>query len=76
MQLTAIARSLSCTNGLTSRLGRDKIKFWKVMRLTAILLTFACLQVAASGTGQTVTLKVKNAPMKEVFREIQKTNRT
>ncbi|HQX95445.1 MAG: SusC/RagA family TonB-linked outer membrane protein [Chitinophagaceae bacterium] len=72
MQLTAIARSLSCTNGLTSRLGRDKIKFWKVMRLTAILLTFACLQVAASGTGQTVTLKVKNAPMKEVFREIQK----
>lgn len=42
------------------------------MKLTAVLLFAACMQVAARTDGQTVTLKVKNAPMKEVFREIQK----
>ncbi|HLG39648.1 MAG TPA: SusC/RagA family TonB-linked outer membrane protein, partial [Chitinophagaceae bacterium] len=42
------------------------------MKITAVLLLAACLQVSARSTGQTVTLKVKDAPMKEVFREIQK----
>ena len=42
------------------------------MKLTATLILVACLQVSARTAGQTVTLKVKNAPMKEVFREIQK----
>jgi TonB-linked SusC/RagA family outer membrane protein len=42
------------------------------MKLTAILLLAACLQITARTAGQTVTLKVKNVPMKEVFREIQK----
>lgn len=43
----------------------------KVMKLTAILLTIACLQVSARSDGQ-VTLKVKDAPMKEVIFAIQK----
>ena len=42
------------------------------MKLTAILLLAACLQITARTAGQTVTLKVNNVPMKEVFREIQK----
>ncbi len=42
------------------------------MKLTAVLLTLFCLQVAARSDGQTVTLKVKDASLKEVFRAIQK----
>ncbi|MFI5194475.1 MAG: TonB-dependent receptor [Chitinophagales bacterium] len=42
------------------------------MKLTAFLLFAVCLQVAARTEGQKVTLTVKNAPMKKVFREIQK----
>lgn len=65
MQLTAITRSFSCRSGLTH-------KSLRVMRLTAFILLCACLQVAARTAGQNVTLRIKNAPMKEVFREIQK----
>ncbi len=65
MHLTAIPSSRSCGNGLTRKIVR-------VMKLTAVLLFAACMQVAARTEGQTVTLKVTNAPMKEVFREIQK----
>jgi TonB-linked SusC/RagA family outer membrane protein len=42
------------------------------MKLTAFFLLIGCLHVSAGVVGQTVTLKVKDAPMKEVFREIQK----
>lgn len=66
MQLTAYSRFLSCGKGLTPIMVR-------IMKITAILVLLAvCLQVSASTNGQTVTLSVKKAPMKEVFREIQK----
>ncbi len=65
MQITAIARPISCQNGLTPKLTR-------VMKLTAILLLTAALQVTAHTEGQTITFNVKNAPLKEVFREIQR----
>ena len=42
------------------------------MKLTAIVLLAACLQMAARTNGQTVSLSVKNAPLKQVFKEIQK----
>lgn len=42
------------------------------MKLTSAFLLAACLQVAARSGGQTVTLDVKNAPVKKVFREIQR----
>jgi TonB-linked SusC/RagA family outer membrane protein len=42
------------------------------MKLTTILLIAACLQVSANSRGQTVTLSVKEVPMKKVFIEIQK----
>lgn len=42
------------------------------MKITAILLLAACLQVSASGNSQKVTLSEKNAPMGKVFRSIKK----
>lgn len=42
------------------------------MKLTAVLLFIACMQVAARTDGQTVTISVRNAPLKEIFRQIQK----
>ncbi len=43
----------------------------RIMKLTSMLLVAACMQVAAS-EGQTVTLSVKDVPVKKVFRAIQK----
>ncbi|MEP7376780.1 MAG: SusC/RagA family TonB-linked outer membrane protein [Chitinophagaceae bacterium] len=42
------------------------------MKLTIILLTATCLTAAATGHGQLVTLKVKDAPLKTVFVELNK----
>jgi len=42
------------------------------MKLTAIFLLAAFLHVSATTIGQTVTIRVKDAPLKEIFREIQK----
>src|SRR5262245_31819807 len=43
-----------------------------VMKLTFIFLTVAFLNVSARGLSQSVSLKVKNAPLTQVFREIEK----
>jgi hypothetical protein len=42
------------------------------MRLTAILLLGACLQVAAKGNAQNITLTEKNAPIEKVLLSIEK----
>lgn len=42
------------------------------MKLTAILLTAACLQLAARTSGQTVTLNLKDAPVQKVFKEVSR----
>lgn len=47
-------------------------KLYRVMKLTAILLLTACLQLAARTEGQTITISVKDAPAKQVFRQIHK----
>ncbi|CAN5726904.1 TonB-dependent receptor [soil metagenome] len=49
-----------------------KSKTILVMKLTAILLLACCLQVAATGYSQNVTLALNNAPLKKVFVEIKK----
>jgi TonB-linked SusC/RagA family outer membrane protein len=43
-----------------------------IMKLTAILLFTACLQVSAKGFGQIITLSEKNAPLEKLFGEIKK----
>lgn len=41
------------------------------MKITAILLLAACLQVSATGYSQKVTLSKKNAPLEKIFRAIK-----
>ena len=43
-----------------------------IMKLTAILILAACLQVSAKGYSQKVTLSMRGAPLQKVFKEIQK----
>ena len=47
-------------------------KLLRVMKFMVLFLFAACLQVAARTEAQNVTLSVKEAPMKQVFKEIQK----
>jgi TonB-linked SusC/RagA family outer membrane protein len=47
-------------------------KLFRIMRLTALLLTVACLSAGARGTAQTIRLDVKDAPLEKVFAEIKK----
>ncbi|WP_205512787.1 SusC/RagA family TonB-linked outer membrane protein [Longitalea arenae] len=42
------------------------------MRLTAILVLGACLQVAAKGKAQSITLSERNAPIEKVLQSIEK----
>lgn len=44
----------------------------RIMKLTAILLLTACLQVSAKGYSQRVTLSVKDAPLEKVFASIER----
>ncbi|MEO9144820.1 MAG: TonB-dependent receptor [Ginsengibacter sp.] len=45
---------------------------WLVMKLTAILLLSACLQVSANGFSQDISLSAKNVTLQKVFRQIHK----
>jgi len=47
-------------------------KILRVMKLTSILLILGILQVSGKGLGQTITLNVKDVPLKQVFKEIRK----
>jgi TonB-linked SusC/RagA family outer membrane protein len=54
---------------------RPRRKFTKtvlIMKLTAILILAACLQVSAKTYSQNVTLSFKNTPLQKVFKEIKK----
>ncbi|HEY6082345.1 MAG TPA: SusC/RagA family TonB-linked outer membrane protein, partial [Chitinophagaceae bacterium] len=41
------------------------------MKITAILMLVACLQVSATGYSQEITLSEKNVPLQKVFKEIR-----
>jgi TonB-linked SusC/RagA family outer membrane protein len=47
-------------------------KTLRIMKITAIVLLAAALQVSAKGLSQQVTLSVKNAPLEKVFAEIKR----
>ena len=49
-----------------------RTKTWMFMKLTAVLLLAACLQVSASGNAQRISFSLTNASLKKVFREIEK----
>ncbi len=44
----------------------------KIMKLTAVLLFAACMQVSATGYSQNITLNKKDVPLQSVFRDIEK----
>ncbi len=46
------------------------IQLLRIMKLTGILLLAACLQVAAAGRAQRVTLSLKNVAVQKVFDEV------
>lgn len=46
--------------------------FWLAMKLTAVILLAACLQVSAAGFSQQITLSEKNVPLEKIFSEIRK----
>jgi TonB-dependent starch-binding outer membrane protein SusC len=58
-----------CKDGSFIR-GSVNKQFFLFMKLTAILLLAAALQVSAKGMSQNVTLNYKNVPVKKVFKEI------
>jgi TonB-linked SusC/RagA family outer membrane protein len=45
---------------------------WLIMKLTAILLLTACLQVSANGFSQNITLSEKNISLQKIFKQIHK----
>ncbi len=47
-------------------------KTLRIMRLTAFLLTIACLQVTANTSAQTVTISANNVPLQKVFKQISR----
>src|SRR5947207_3422587 len=48
------------------------VKILLIMKLTTIFLLAACLQLAARGYGQKITLSQSNVSLKAVFRAIEK----
>lgn len=45
-------------------------QYLKVMRLIILLLTVTCLQVSATGYGQQITIKKRNASLEKIFQDI------
>jgi TonB-linked SusC/RagA family outer membrane protein len=44
----------------------------RIMKITAVLLLGACLQLSARGISQTITLSLKDVPLQKVFKEIER----
>lgn len=63
---------LSCTANSVWPHGIIRKKLLMVMKLTAILMLLACLQVSAAGYSQTVTLSGKALSIEQVFKEVRK----
>jgi len=51
---------------------KDLRKLLLIMKIFSILIFGACMQLSATGFGQSINLNLKDAPLKKVFREIEK----
>jgi TonB-linked SusC/RagA family outer membrane protein len=71
MDLTAYCHPLAGCAAIKHR-QQWLTKMMLVMKITAVILLAACLQVSARGVSQTLTLSFKNAPLEKVLNEIQK----
>lgn len=54
------------------RLWRIPSKLLVLMKLSALLLTVACMQVSAAAVSQKISISVKNAPLEQVIKTIKK----
>src|SRR5882724_2923011 len=59
-----------CNHALSRR--RLLTKTLRVVKITAILLFVACIQVSANGFSQGITLSVKNVRLEKIFQEVKK----
>ena len=71
MDLTAKLQA-SFTPSLGGRKREVLKKLLRIMKISAVLLFAACMQVSAKVNSQNVTLSVKNEPLDRVFSEIKK----
>ncbi len=73
MQLTAYGEIPGRTEGLLAeRPGKSQSSIWLGMKLTAMILLVAFLQVSANGLSQGITLNVKRASLEKVMAEIER----
>jgi TonB-linked SusC/RagA family outer membrane protein len=72
MDLTAYCHRLAFFTAMKQSQQVLTKKTLMVMKLTAIILLAACLQLSARGVSQTLTLSFKNASLEKVFSEIQR----
>ena len=66
---------MTLCNGLLLPAGKRKLLLTKtllIMKFTALLLFVACLHVSARTYSQQISLTLKNAPLEQVFKEIQR----
>lgn len=64
MEIKALCRTRQGRRGVMNQ-------FFLVMKLTAVLILAACLQVSARGYSQVLSLSYKNAPLEKVLQEIK-----
>lgn len=69
MQLTFNRFALPCARKKAVPPGAKKLL--RIMKLTCILLTFACLQVAAKAHSQVLNLTMKDVPVEKVLKAIE-----
>lgn len=67
IEATKPKQCLSATAGTTKMLQQAA----RIMKITAVILLGACLQLHAAGFGQKVTLSEKDTPIERVFEKIQ-----
>lgn len=65
MLFNAIGKAVPVRHGLLTQM-------LLIMRLTAVILLAACLQLSAAGFSQTVTISRKDAPLEKVLADIKK----
>ena len=70
MELTTIALASYCRH--TGRSRRKVAQLLKIMKLTALLLTAAMMQVSASGISQKLSFTLKDVPLEVAFQEIKR----
>lgn len=70
MELTPFAPSMAPSRKKERYQGKNQLVM--ALKIFSFLLFACCLQAAATGYGQTVTLSGKNVPVKKIIREIQR----